>query len=186
MPEAPGYGSEWFRDPGVVLRNAFGSDRETYLHLIAGAQHEHYDCHSGSIVQCGKGSLLAKVGSLELAQTALVAHLDGRGAVTSLLYPRLKEEPPPEVTWFDGGAGVRLDAVGGTDFIYLARTERQSAETKHSRQSVEDRTLRFECDVCSIQVRENWVTLSLGSAGKLSFGDIVLESPEPLSRSYPL
>jgi len=58
-PEKPDYGSVWFKETGVVLRNKIGSDRETYLHLIAGANHEHYDYDSGSIVLWGKGRVLA-------------------------------------------------------------------------------------------------------------------------------
>ena len=42
-----------------MLRNVLGSDRETYLHLIAGSQHDHYDFDSGSIVLWGKGRLLS-------------------------------------------------------------------------------------------------------------------------------
>ena len=48
-------GSHWFKDTGVVLRNQLGTERETYLHLIAGKNHEHYDYDSGSIVVWGKG-----------------------------------------------------------------------------------------------------------------------------------
>ncbi|QDU92869.1 heparinase II/III family protein [Lignipirellula cremea] len=58
-PQQPDYGSAWFRKTGVVLRNQLGSGRETYLHLIAGSHHEHYDYDSGSIVIWGKGRVLA-------------------------------------------------------------------------------------------------------------------------------
>ena len=58
-PERPDYGSAWFRKTGVVLRNIMGDERETYLHLIAGSNHEHYDYDSGSIVVWGKGRVLA-------------------------------------------------------------------------------------------------------------------------------
>ncbi len=57
--KAPAYGSEWFPRTGVVLRNAYPSDRETYLHLIAGSNHQHYDFDSGSIVVWGKGRIIA-------------------------------------------------------------------------------------------------------------------------------
>jgi hypothetical protein len=55
----PEYGSKWFRNTGVVLRNEPGTGRETWLHLIAGSNHEHYDHDSGSIVLWGKGRVLA-------------------------------------------------------------------------------------------------------------------------------
>ncbi len=58
-PQPADYGSAWFRKTGVVLRNTLRSDRETYLHLIAGSNHDHYDCDSGSIILYGKGRVLA-------------------------------------------------------------------------------------------------------------------------------
>ena len=59
IPKRPDYRSTWFAKTGVVLRNTMGSDRETYLHLIAGDNHEHYDYDSGGIVLWGKGRVLA-------------------------------------------------------------------------------------------------------------------------------
>ena len=57
--ETADFGSAWFPETGVVLRTGSASPRETYLHLIAGSNHEHYDYDSGSVVIWGKGSLLA-------------------------------------------------------------------------------------------------------------------------------
>jgi len=58
-PRAPAYASELFARTGLVLRNAYPSDRETYLHMIAGPNHDHYDRDSGSIVVYAKGRALA-------------------------------------------------------------------------------------------------------------------------------
>lgn len=58
-PQPAAYGSAWFRQTGVVLRNTMQSDRETYLHMIAGSNHDHYDYDSGSIILYGKGRVLA-------------------------------------------------------------------------------------------------------------------------------
>ncbi len=58
-PQPADFGSAWFRQTGVALRNTMRSDRETYLHLIAGANHDHYDYDSGSIILYGKGRVLA-------------------------------------------------------------------------------------------------------------------------------
>ncbi len=55
---ASDFGSARFRKTGAVLRNRMDTDRETYLHLIAGSNHEHYDADSGSIVLYGKGRVL--------------------------------------------------------------------------------------------------------------------------------
>jgi len=253
-PKAPAYGSEWFRNTGVVLRNSYGTERETYLHLIAGSNHDHYDHDSGSIVLWGKGRLLAddfgyigrhaaqwhsqvtspalgtdalmrieafapasaldyvagrkgvwrrqialvkdadplgpnffllrdthdapepatwrlwlttkgivlhergatvegeddvdldvflheprrlatatestvqkgmgrrdgKEGPTETRQTALVATLPSRGTLTALLYPRLKQEPPPTVTWFADGRIAAVKSPAGTDYVLVA------------------------------------------------------------------
>ncbi len=56
----PAYRSELFPETGVVLRNTFPSDRETWLHMIAGTNHAHYDQDSGSITLYGKGRILAE------------------------------------------------------------------------------------------------------------------------------
>lgn len=57
-PKPAAFGSHWFRKTGVVLRNTLQSERETYLHLIAGANHDHYDLDSGSLILYGKGRVL--------------------------------------------------------------------------------------------------------------------------------
>jgi hypothetical protein len=317
QPSVPDYRSEWFRETGVVLRSAFATGRETYLHLIAGEQHEHYDYDSGSIMLWGKGRLLAddfgyigrhagewhsmlmspaigrdskmqierffstealdyaagrkdawrreiaffkdtdplgpngfllrdrhdarsranwrlwltgkelalrshgamlngeedvdldvfiyqagnraldtletvqpgkgrsgdRVGAVEISQTALVAELDGRREVTALLYPRLKTEPAPRVTWFDRGAGARIDSSAGTDYLYLARPGERGHELGDAEKALDDRRIeiRFDCQVCSIRVRNDRVTLSLGESGRVQYGEHLLESHEPAS-----
>jgi hypothetical protein len=51
----PLWGSEHFRGSGVVLRNGFGGDRETYMWLLQGRFAEHYDHDGGSFELWGKG-----------------------------------------------------------------------------------------------------------------------------------
>ncbi len=59
LPEKPPpWKSELFPETGVVLRNAYGTDRETYLHMIHGNNHAHYDDDSGSVIIWGKGRIL--------------------------------------------------------------------------------------------------------------------------------
>jgi hypothetical protein len=57
-PKPADFGSRRFRKTGVVLRNSMQTNRETYLHLIAGSNHDHYDADSGSIILYGKGRIL--------------------------------------------------------------------------------------------------------------------------------
>jgi hypothetical protein len=60
LPEtAPPWKSELFPKTGVVLRNGYPSDRETYLHMIQGPHHAHYDNDSGSVILWGKGRIIA-------------------------------------------------------------------------------------------------------------------------------
>jgi hypothetical protein len=60
LPEStPAYGSVSFPKTGLVLRDKYPSNRETYLHMIVGDNHAHYDDDSGSIVLYGKGRILA-------------------------------------------------------------------------------------------------------------------------------
>jgi len=60
------------------------------------------------------------VGPLKNTQTALIATIPGRGTVTALLYPRLKTEKPPKVTWLDGGKGVEIESAFGKDCVFAA------------------------------------------------------------------
>ena len=57
-PRKPAWGSRFYQETGVQLRNTIGSDRETTLYLIAGRFHSHYFNDSGSITIWGKGSEL--------------------------------------------------------------------------------------------------------------------------------
>ena len=308
-PKAPQYGSEWFRKTGVVLRSHFGTDRENYLHLIAGSQHDHYDFDSGSIVLWGKGRLLAddfgyigrhaaqyhsmltssavandatmtidtfapskafdyvsgkkgawqrqiafmkdadvngptgffirdshdadaeatwrlwltakkitmnnrgatvegeddvdlevvffdanklalkteqtvqkgmgrrdgKEGLTETTQTALVATLKGRGAVSALLYPRLKTEAAPKVTWFANGSGVQIETSSGTDYLFLSNAKEQGISA--------DRKATFDCQAGAIQLRNKTATFTLSTSGRILHGDRILESAKATSRT---
>jgi hypothetical protein len=51
----PAWRSEHFPGSGVVLRGHFPDDRESYLYLIQGNMHQHYDNDQGSFMMWGKG-----------------------------------------------------------------------------------------------------------------------------------
>ncbi|MHB9132948.1 MAG: hypothetical protein ACYDBB_17925 [Armatimonadota bacterium] len=57
--KAPPWKSELFSKTAVVLRNAYPSDRETYLHMIQGDHRAHFDDDSGSVILWGKGRIIA-------------------------------------------------------------------------------------------------------------------------------
>ena len=54
-PKPPAWGSQYYQETGVQLRNGIGSDRETMLYMIAGRFHSHYFNDSGAIALWGKG-----------------------------------------------------------------------------------------------------------------------------------
>ena len=305
----PAYGSAWFSDTGVVLRNATGSGRETYLHLIAGENHEHYDYDSGSVILWGKGSVLAddwgyigrhaekyhsvlssmavhgnmritdfstqenfdyvsgqklawqrqiafsrdenplganffmmrdthhfgvragwklwvhassepgsvqihharvtvagvddvdfdlffhrqdelnvkiepatqkmpvgrrngKVGPMELTLTAITASTGKTGFVTVLIYPRLKSESPPRVSWHAKGHIAEVASKEGQDFIFLSPQSNsgiKNLETGGNR-------LSFKGAAGSVRIRDNRAWLSLGASGNITLGSERLES----------
>ena len=308
-PKVPSYGSEWFRKTGVVLRHGFGSDRESYLHLIAGSQHDHYDFDSGSIVLWGKGRLLAddfgyigrhpakwhsmltssavaddatmtietfapgkgldyvagkkgawqrqiafvkdvdpagssgflirdthdadaaatwrlwltakkvtvhtagatvkgeddvdleiylhdasnldlkteettqkgmgrregKEGLTETRQTALLATRKGKGTVAAFLYPRLKTETAPKVTWFANGSGVQVETTAGTDYLFVNSVQAEGLSA--------DKKVTFNTQAGAVQLRQKSATLTLGTAGKIRHGDKILESSKATART---
>lgn len=308
-PKAPSYGSEWFRNTGVVLRHGFATERETYLHLIAGSQHDHYDFDSGSIVVWGKGRLLAddfgyigrhpaqyhsmltssavandatmsidtfapsraldyvsgnkgvwqrqiaftkdadpngptgflirdthgadaeatwrlwltakkvgvhangatiegeddvdlevyffgaeglalrteeatqrgsgrrdgKEGQIETRQTALIATRKGKGVIATLLWPRLKNEPAPKVTWFADGAGVQIETTAGVDYLFISGTR--------SKGTSPDRKVTFDAQAGAAQVRKASAVLTLGNAGLIQHGERKLESAKATART---
>jgi hypothetical protein len=311
-PEKPDYGSTWFSATGVVLRNGLHENRESWLHLIAGQNHEHYDEDSGSIILWGKGSVLAndwgyvgrhdetfhsqlsssvsifgtmrvedfstqdifdyvsgrkgswqrqiafvksrdpmqsqffllrdtqhfgvsatwrlwltvdpdhsepvqfhenrvtvlgiddvdfdlffyqpeklelltettsqdirvaskngKVGPIKLVQTALIATLNGRGAVTVLIYPRLKTQKPPAVNWYADGRIAKVLSEAGTDVVFVSTTTSNDRRLKHQS---EDKSLVFVGSAALVRMRDQQQLLSLGAAGRIQLGKEVLQS----------
>ncbi|NDH07527.1 hypothetical protein EBX93_16690, partial [bacterium] len=68
-------------------------------------------------VQKAMGRRNNKEGLIELPQTALVASLKGKGAICSFLYPRLKSEAVPKISWFANGAGIQIETTAGVDYV---------------------------------------------------------------------
>ncbi|MBI2440308.1 MAG: hypothetical protein HYV35_02940 [Lentisphaerae bacterium] len=101
--KAPAYGSELFPENGVVLRNAYPSERETMLHMIAGSHYQHYDYDSGSITLWGKGRIVAdEFGYYDRAPVADQSMLET--PLSSGLDMRIKEFAPSQQ--FDYVRGV--------------------------------------------------------------------------------
>jgi hypothetical protein len=77
-------------------------------------------------VSCGYRD--GREGPLDNTQTALVASLPGAGAIPALLYPRLKTEPVPEVTWSAEGRIAQVKSAAGMDYVFLAAGAEPKAE----------------------------------------------------------
>ena len=128
-------------------------------------------------VQKAMGRRNNKEGLIELPQTALVASLKGKGAICAFLYPRLKSEAVPKISWFANGAGIQIETTAGVDYVFLNNSELDGKSP--------DGKAGFKTHVGSIQLRKNGGHLNLGASGKITYGTHVLEGAKASSRSVP-
>ena len=128
------------------------------------------------------GNRDGKVGPMTLTQTALIASVQDRVSVTLLVFPRLKSEPSPKVTWHAGGRIVEVITEMGSDFVFMAsQTESDGREEF----STADKKLSFRGAAGSAQVRGQRVTLSLGTAGTIRLGEETFTAGDAATRSVP-
>jgi len=102
-PRQPAYTSQLFPKTGLVLRNKYPCDRETYLHMIAGTNHDHYDRDSGSILLYGKGRLLVN-------DFGYYGHVTGKDH-NMLMSPAARDSETMSISQF--AASGTLDYVRG-------------------------------------------------------------------------
>ena len=91
-----------------------------------------------------------------------------------VLYPRLRTEQAPTFTQLADGHGVRIDSPSGTDYVFLAPAAIKYAQDR----------IQFEGTAGTIQVRGKAVTLTLGAAGTLRYGDKTLTDTKAASQGY--
>jgi len=113
-----------------------------------------------------------KVGPMTLTQTAIIASTRKTGSVTVLAYPRLRTEPLPLVTWHADGHIAEVHSTAGTDYVFLGGQSRPPEQLF----KIEDKDLSFRGSSGSVRVRGQHVTLSLGAAGRIDFGESSLVS----------
>jgi hypothetical protein len=89
-----------------------------------------------------------------------------------LIYPRLKSESPPKVTWHSEGQIAKVVSKDGQDFIFLSP---QSSSGIKKFESGGNR-LSFQGAAGSVRIRDNRARLSLGATGKITLGSESLES----------
>jgi len=129
-------------------------------------------------VTCGfRGGL---EGPQELAQTALIGTIQGPGAVTALLYPRLKTEPPPSVVWSADGSVAQVRTGTGIDYVFVATNQMPSAQDSTSA----DGKVAFSGTVGAAQFRRQSVILALAAGGRIRAGEHELKSDGPMIRQY--
>ena len=113
-----------------------------------------------------------KTGPMELTLTAVTASTKKTGFVTVLVYPRLKSEPPPKVTWHSRGHIAEVISEQGRDFVFLSPESGSGAK----RAEFGANSVSFQGDAGAVKIRGDRAWLSLGSAGEVSLGGERLES----------
>jgi len=105
-----------------------------------------------------------QTGPLKTTQIALVATAPTDGAMTYVLYPRLKTEKPPEFTAIAGGNGVKVETETETDYVFVSNTP-----VTWSGDGV-----TFTGKSGAARLRGRQVVLSLGEAGSIGSAGQVL------------
>ena len=111
-------------------------------------------------------------GAIVTTQIALIAKSDGTAPIETLIYPRLKTEAPPTVTPLAGGKGAKIETPAGIDYVFLSDAPF----------AFDDGDVHFQGKSGSIQLRPQWVILSLGEAGHLAAQGKEITSAGPATR----
>ena len=116
---------------------------------------------------------------MSLTQTALTASFMMRGSVCLLVYPRLRSEPSPKVIWHADGRIAEVISKMGSDFVFVAP---KADSDDRDEFLTDDKQLSFRGQAGSAQIRGKRVTLTLGAAGEIRFGDKTLTANRRLPR----
>ena len=92
-------------------------------------------------------------------QTALTASLPPRTAVSAFLWPRRRNDPPPEVEWFADGRGVQVKSAAGIDYVCLPTSDAKSSP---------DERVRFRGDAAVLQKRGNMLHITQAGSGSVT------------------
>lgn len=96
-------------------------------------------------------------GRTPTTQIGLIATAPKEGAMTYVLYPRLKTEKPPVFTSLADGKVVRIQSNAGTDYVFLSATAFAWKEG----------SIAFEGKAGAVRFRGKQLILSLGEAGSI-------------------
>ena len=104
-------------------------------------------------------------------QTGLIAAVQRDRAITVVLYPRLKTQPPATFTTLGDGKVVKKQTETGTDYVFLGA----------ERFTFKDDDIGFEGTSGSVQLRGGQPVLALGAAGSINAMGQSLTSDKPAS-----
>ncbi len=108
-------------------------------------------------------------------QTGVIAS-SSTGSFVTVLYPRLKTQKPPLVTSLAEGRVLKVQSSDTTDYVFLSPSKFSF--------TLED--LSFEGTSGAVRVAANQVTLSLGSAGKLTAKGHELNAEKPTTQTWSI
>jgi len=107
-------------------------------------------------------------------QIGLIASAPTSGAMTYVLYPRLKTEAPPTFTALAGGSGIKIQTATETDYVFLSTAPVNWQEGD----------LAFSGTVGSILLRGKQTVLNLGEAGTVTAGRESLTAKQSESKEF--
>jgi hypothetical protein len=115
-------------------------------------------------------------GATATTQLGLIADAPTDGAMTYVLYPRLKTEKPPVFTSLADGKVVRVQSDGDTDYIFQSATPFEWNEG----------ALSFSGKSGAVRFRGKKLTLSLGEAGSIGARGQSLSAQKAASKEFAL
>ncbi len=127
-------------------------------------------------------------GPMSSTQIALTARAKSCPTITTLIYPRLKEESIPRVAWSAEGRVAQIETPAGTDYVFLNTSSRQAAPDENRLLAPEtflsaDGKVVFQGTAGAVQVRGSKITLSLGAAGTVRVGAHELSAEGPATKT---
>jgi len=113
------------------------------------------------------------IGGFNEFQDLLHLQLPDDGSYFVAMFPRPRAESPPTFGTLGKGAVIKIAGAFGTDYCFLASASRKAKAEKAS----------FSGTCASVRDRKQGMSLHLGMAGSVAYGDYELASPVACSLS---
>jgi len=111
------------------------------------------------------------IGGFTEYQDMLHLQMAGDGAYFVALFPRRRNESVPQFESLGHGNVIKVSGSFGTDYCFLSESRTECTAEEAS----------FEGTVASVQDRTSGLVLSLGSGGRVSYGDYALACDQAVS-----